>query len=82
MITLDNGTPQGVKGATMLAALAEARIFNVLVEDDQFIVEEACDYAFSVKLTREQLMALANELLLMAMVTPTATNLPEHHNAH
>ncbi len=67
MITLDNGTPQGVQGATMLAALAEARIFNVLVEGDQFIVEEACDYAFSVRLTRAQLIALANDLLLLAL---------------
>lgn len=66
MITLNNGTPQGVQGATLLAALAEARIFNVLVEGDQFIVEEACDYAFSVRLTRAQLAALANELLLLA----------------
>ena len=67
MITLDNGTPWGVQGTTMLAALAEARIFNVLVEGDQFVVEEACDYAFSVKLTPEQMSALANELLLMAL---------------
>lgn len=66
MITLDNGAPQGVQGATMLAALAEARVFNVLVEDGQFIVEEACDYAFSVRLTRAQLMALANELMALA----------------
>lgn len=66
MITLNNGTPQEVQGATLLAALAEARIFNVLVEGDQFIVEEACDYAFHVRLTRTQLMALANELLLLA----------------
>ena len=69
MIALDNGTTQGVQGKTMLAALAEARIFNVLVEDDQFIVEEACDYAFSFRLTRAQLMALASELLLMALAT-------------
>lgn len=57
----------------MLAALAEARIINVLVEYDQFIVEEACDYAFSVKLTREQLVALAHELLALT------NNLPEEH---
>ena len=71
MVTLDNGTLKGAQGATMLAALAEARIFNVLVEDDHFIVEEACDYAFSVKLTCEQLVALANELLALT------NNLPE-----
>ena len=73
MIALDNGTTQGVQGKTVLAALAEARIFNVLVEDDQFIVEEACDYAFSVKLPREQLVALAHELLALT------NNLPEEH---
>ncbi len=73
MITLDNGTLKGVQGVTMLAALAEARIINVLAEDDQFIVEEACDYAFSVKLTREQLVALAHELLALT------NNLPEEH---
>lgn len=73
MITLDNGTLKGVQGVTMLAALAEARVFNVLVEDDQFIVEDACDYTFSVKLTREQLVALAHELLALT------NNLPEEH---
>ena len=71
MITLDNGTPKGAQGATMLAAMAEARIFNVLVEGDQFVVEDACDYAFHVRLTRTQLRALANELLALT------NNLPE-----
>ncbi len=70
MITLYNGTPKGAQGATMLAAMAEARIFNVLVEGDQFVVEDACDYAFSVKLTQEQLVALANELLALANNLP------------
>ena len=70
MITLDNGTLKGVQGVTMLAALAEARIFNVLVEHDQFIVEEACDYAFSVKLTRAQLVALAHALLALTNTLP------------
>lgn len=65
MITLNNGTPQGVQGATLLAALAEARIFNVLVEGDQFIVEEAGTYAFSVKLTRTQIIDLADELMAL-----------------
>lgn len=66
MVTLDNGTLKGAQGATMLAALAEARVLNVRVEDDQFIVEEACVYAFQVRLTPEQMAILANELLLMA----------------
>lgn len=70
MITLDNGTLRGVRGATMLAALAEARIFNVLAEGDQFIVEEACDYAFQVRLTRAQLRALAHELLALTDTPP------------
>ena len=70
MITLDNGTPQGVQGTTMLEALAEARIFNVLAENGQFIVEEACVYAFHVRLTRTQLRALAHELLALISTPP------------
>lgn len=67
MITLDNGTAHGVSGETLLAALEEARVFCVLPERGQFIVEDACDHAFHVRLTRTQLIALANDLLLLAL---------------
>lgn len=66
MITLDNGTAHGVSGETLLAALEEARIFYVVPEQGQFVIEDACDYAFHVRLTRAQLIALANELLALA----------------
>ena len=67
MITLDNGTAHGVSGETLLAALEEARVFCVLPERGKFIIEDVCDHAFHVRLTRTQLIALANDLLLLAL---------------
>ena len=67
MITLNNGTAHGVRGETVLAAIEEDQVFCVLPEQGQFVIEEACDHAFHVQLTRTQLMALANELLLLAL---------------
>ncbi len=64
---LDNGTEHGVRGETVLAAIEEARVFCVLPEQGQFVIEEACDHAFHVRLTRTQLIALANDLLLLAL---------------
>ena len=50
----------------MLAAIEEARVFCVLPEQGQFVIEEACDHAFHVRLTRWQLIDLADELLALA----------------
>ncbi len=66
MITLDNGTAHGVSGETLLAALEEARVFCVLPERGKFIIEDVCDHAFHVRLTRRQLIDLADELLALA----------------
>ena len=55
----------------MLAAIEEARVFCVLPEQGQFVIEEACDHAFHVRLTRAQLMALVNDLLLLALAKDT-----------
>ncbi len=70
MITLDNGTAHGVSGETLLAALEEARVFCVLPERGQFIIEDVCDHAFHVRLTRWQLIDLADELLALTKDPP------------
>ena len=67
MITLDNFTRTGAQGRSILEALNNARVLNVsATEDGYFLLEEACDYAFSVKFTRAQLIELADELLALA----------------
>lgn len=69
MITLDNGTPNGVRGETVLAAIEDARVFCVLPEQGQFVIEEACDHAYHVRLTRTQIIEPASDLLLLALAT-------------
>ena len=62
-VVIDNGKEDGAKGKTILDALDEARIFNVEKADDgRIIFEESCDRYFSAKLTKAQVLALADEL--------------------
>jgi hypothetical protein len=66
MVTIDNGG-DGASGKTLLDALDEARVFNVSKEETgRFRIEESCDRYFSAVLTREQLLALADELRALA----------------
>lgn len=63
---IDDGG-DGVSGKTMLNALREARIFSLYKQKDgRFRVEECCDLYFFAVLTREQLLALADELRALA----------------
>lgn len=66
MVTIDDGD-DGVSGETLLGALDEARVFNVSKEETgRFRIEESCDNWFFAVLTREQLLALADELRALA----------------
>ena len=53
----------GVDGETLLEALHYARIFSVeKKEDGRFCFRESCDDYFCAILTKEQVLALADEL--------------------
>lgn len=66
MVTIDDGG-DGASGKTLLDALDEARVFNVSKEETgRFRLEESCDRYFFAVLTREQLLALADELRALA----------------
>ena len=68
MVTIECGE-RTVTGETILDALDNARIFNVSREQERparFRIEESCDNHFAAVLTREQLLALADELRAMA----------------
>ena len=49
--------------APMLALMDEKRIFFLNCRDGVFNITEGCDEWFSVRLTREQLKALAKEMM-------------------
>lgn len=68
MVTINDGeTRDGVTAATMLDALNEARVFKAHKgADGRFVIEESCDHYFCAFLTREQLLALADELRALA----------------
>jgi hypothetical protein len=66
MVTIDDGG-DGVSGKTLLDALDEARVLNVSKEETgRFRLKESCDRYFFAVLTREQLLALADELRALA----------------
>lgn len=62
MIKLDTGDDFYGNGESVLAALSDARIFSIDPEDGQFCFTEGCDSYFSAKLTRDQVLLLADEL--------------------
>ena len=67
MVTIDNGEEGGQVGKDLLHALDESRVFNVTKTDDgRFCFQESCDRWFSAKLTKEQVLALAEELRTLA----------------
>ncbi len=56
-----------VSGDTVLEALEKAEIFKVTpLRDGRFLVNELCDEYFIAYLTKDQLLALAEELRVMA----------------
>ena len=56
-----------VSGDTVLEALENAEIFKVTpLHDGMFLVDVLCDYYFRAYLTKDQLLALAEDLRVMA----------------
>ena len=54
-------------GDTVLEAMENAEIFKVTpLYDGMFLVDVLCDYYFRAYLTKDQLLALAEELRVMA----------------
>lgn len=51
---------------TMLEIMEECRVFTVYKEGDEFEIVESCDQYFRVNLTKEQLLALADEIKALA----------------
>jgi hypothetical protein len=63
---IDDGG-DGVSGKTLLNALRNARVFSVTKQETgRFQIEECCDWYYFAVLTREQLLALADELRALA----------------
>lgn len=63
---IDDGG-DGVICKTLLDALREARVFSVTKQETgRFQIEECCDWYYFAVLTREQLLALADELRALA----------------
>lgn len=53
---------------SVLEAVADAEVFMIDVEDkDRFVLTEKCDEWYSIVLTREQLLALAEEIKQLAL---------------
>ena len=66
-IELMSGVGGIKRGDTILAALSNAEVLDVeLLPDGIVQLTEGCDKYFSVILTREQVIALAEELLALA----------------
>ena len=51
---------------TMLEIMKECRVFTVHKEGDEFEVVECCDEYFGVNLTKDQMLALADEIRNLA----------------
>jgi hypothetical protein len=67
MAKIDDYTRGGIEADTLLAALAKARVLKVTKNaDGSFELEERCDGYFGVRLTRDQVLALAEELRALA----------------
>lgn len=66
-ILVGNHGEEVVESETLLNALNEQSVFKIVKsEDDFFLIEESCDNYFSVRLTREQLIDLADEIRRLA----------------
>lgn len=51
----------------MLLALREARVLNIgRLDDGRFVLQEGCDDWFSLAMTKEEVIALAHELISLA----------------
>ena len=58
-----------VIGDTMLELVGHAYVFDLRRmkdEEELFVLEESCDNYYDIKLTKEQLIALGNELIAFA----------------
>ena len=52
---------------TMLEVMQESKVFEIEKrDDDYFIIWEGCDHFFSQDLTKDELLALAQELIDLA----------------
>ncbi len=51
---------------TMLEIMDECRVFEIVKHDGKFVLCEKCDEYFGVSLTKEQLLALADEMKSLA----------------
>lgn len=51
---------------SIIGALADNRLVSFVKEGDMFIIVEQCDNYFTGKLTKEQLLGLAAELVALA----------------
>lgn len=67
MVTIDDGDEGGVSGESLLDALKKAYVFSIEKKaDGRFYIEEECDNYFHATLTRDQVLALAEELRALA----------------
>ena len=67
MVKIDNGEEGGQRGKDLLDALDKACVLNVQkLDDGRFCFQESCDRYFSANLTKEQVLALADELRALA----------------
>lgn len=51
---------------TMLEVVSACRVFEIVKHEGKFIIREKCDEYFGVTLTKEQLLALADEIKALA----------------
>lgn len=66
-VTIDDGEGSSVVGDNLLDALENACIFSVTrLDDGRFHFLESCDACYSANLTKEQVLALADELRALA----------------
>jgi hypothetical protein len=65
-----DGEGSEVEGETMLEVVGFANVFDLrrmeTEEEVLFVLEESCDNYYDIKMTREQLVALGNELIAFA----------------
>jgi len=55
------------KGETVISALKDARVASIKKTDDgMFSIQEQCDGYFYAKLSKEQMLALIDELTMLA----------------
>ena len=67
-VKIESSSDGETDGKTLLDALDEARIFSVVKTDDGRIVfEESCDCCFNATLSKNQLLALSDDLRALAV---------------